>query len=150
MPVGFGVHCNGIKTKGRPLSVMTHLKKSIIQVKTETNTLAHALIIATAKLTNDPNYKAYILGRQIYPVVGNLLESTGINLDNGGDIPELESFQNHFRQYKIVVYAGLYCDAIMFERRVETSKTLNLLYYEVTRRYHVIGKLAAAMAKRCV
>jgi hypothetical protein len=45
MPVGFG----GVKTKGRPLEVMAHLKKSIIEVKTETNCLAHALIIAIPK-----------------------------------------------------------------------------------------------------
>jgi hypothetical protein len=32
MPVGFG----GTETKDRPLSVMAHLKKSIIEVKTET------------------------------------------------------------------------------------------------------------------
>jgi len=30
MPVGFGY---GIKNKGRPLSVMAHLKKSIVEVK---------------------------------------------------------------------------------------------------------------------
>ena len=48
MRVGFGFRGNGIKTKGRPLSVMAHLKKSIIQVKTETDCLAHALIIAIA------------------------------------------------------------------------------------------------------
>lgn len=40
MPEGFG----GVRTKGRPLSVMTHLKRSIIEVKAETNCLAHALI----------------------------------------------------------------------------------------------------------
>ena len=44
MPVGFGLQGNGIKTKGRPLSIMAHLKRSIIQVRTETNCLAHALI----------------------------------------------------------------------------------------------------------
>jgi hypothetical protein len=37
LPVGFG-RC--IMTKGRPLQVMAHLKKSIIEVKTETNSLA--------------------------------------------------------------------------------------------------------------
>ena len=121
MPVGFGFHSACMKTKGRPLSVMAHLKRSIIQVKTETNSLAHALIIAIAKLTNDPNYKAYIQGRKIYPVVSNLLETTGINLENGGGIPELERFQDHFRQCKIVVYTGLNCDD-MFERRVETPE----------------------------
>ena len=38
MPVGFGY---GIKIKGRPLSVMAHLKKSIVEVKDEENCLAH-------------------------------------------------------------------------------------------------------------
>ena len=34
MPAGFG---GGVMTKGRPISVMAHLKKSIINVKTEEN-----------------------------------------------------------------------------------------------------------------
>ena len=53
MPVGFG---RGVKSKGRPLSVMAHMKHSIIEDKTETNCLAHALIIGIARLTKDPNY----------------------------------------------------------------------------------------------
>ena len=44
IPVGFGMQNNGIKNMGRPLSVMAHLKKCIVQVKTETNCLAHSLI----------------------------------------------------------------------------------------------------------
>jgi len=56
MPVGFG---RGIKTKGRSLAALAHLKKSIVKVKSETNCLAHALIIAIARITNDPNYKSY-------------------------------------------------------------------------------------------
>ena len=63
MPVGFGLQGNGVKTKGRPLLVMAHLKTNIIEVKTETNCLAHA-IIAIAKLTNDPDYKAYRKGAE--------------------------------------------------------------------------------------
>jgi hypothetical protein len=113
MPVGFG----GIKTKGRPLGVMAHLQRSIIEVKTETNCLAHVLIIAIPKITRDPNYKAYMQGRKIHPVVHNLLATTGISLEYGGGIPELQKFQDHFTQYKIVVYTGLNCDSIMFEGR---------------------------------
>ena len=112
--------------------------------------MAHAHIIDIAKLTNDPNYKAYIQGRKIYPKVSQLLGTTGISLDNGGGIPELERFQDHFQQYKIVVYTGLNCDEIMYEGSVETSERLNLLYYEVTRHYHVTGNLTEAMAKRFV
>jgi len=58
MPVGFGG--DGIKSKGRPLDTLAHLKRSIVMVKAETNCLAHAIVFAIAKITNDPNYKAYI------------------------------------------------------------------------------------------
>ena len=40
MPVGFD---RGIKTRGRPLDVVAHLKKSIVRVESETDCLAHAL-----------------------------------------------------------------------------------------------------------
>ena len=80
MPVGFGKHA--VKSKGRPLSVMAHVKHSIIEVKAETNCLAHALIIAIARLTKDPNYNAYRRGWKIGPAVHHLLQTTGIDLDN--------------------------------------------------------------------
>ena len=98
MPVGFGLQGNDIKTKGRPLSEMAHLNKSIVQVNTETNCLAHSIIIAIAKLTNESNYNAYMKVRKIYHKVGQLLAKTGISLHNGGGIPEPEHFQDHFRQ----------------------------------------------------
>ena len=106
---------------------MAHLKTNIVEVKTETNCLAHALIIAIAKLTNDIDYKAYRQGRKIYHKVDRLNATTEISLDSGG-ITEPECFQDDFRQYKIVVYTGLNCEEIKFEGRVETSETLNLLY----------------------
>jgi hypothetical protein len=145
MPVGFG----GIKTKGRQLSVMAHLKKSIIEVKAEQNCLAHALVLAITKLNDDPNYKAYRQGwkKHVHAVIDRLLETTGIDLSNGAGLPELGRFQEHFHDYKIVVYSGLNCDSIMFEGQVESSKSLNLLYDDVTRHYHVIGSLTGAMAK---
>jgi hypothetical protein len=60
-------------------------------------------VIAIAKLTNDPHYKAYRQGRKIRPVVDNLLATTGIDLTNGGGIPELIKFQEHFKEYRIVL-----------------------------------------------
>jgi hypothetical protein len=61
MPIGNGGA--GISAKGRPLDAMVHLKKSIVKVKAESNFLAHRLIIAIARLTNDPDYVAYRKGR---------------------------------------------------------------------------------------
>jgi len=53
MPVGFGK--SGIKSSGRPLSVMAQMKRSVVDVKASENCLAHAIIIAIANVENDPN-----------------------------------------------------------------------------------------------
>ena len=135
---------------GRPVSVLAHLKKSIIQIKATENCLAHALILAIARIDNVSNYESYRKGWKIRPVVRDLLEKTGIDLSGGAGIPELARFQEHFREYKIVVYQGLSCDNIMFEGRVESSKRLNLLYDDVERHYHVITNLTGAMGRRNV
>ena len=90
---------------------MTHLKRSVVEVKTSENCLAHAIIIAIAKVENDPDYKAYRQGRKIRPVVQKLLGKTGLDLSKGGGISELLKFQEHFRQYKITVYRGLACES---------------------------------------
>jgi len=108
MPLGFGRFA--IKSRGRPLSVMAHFKRSIVEVKAEENCLAYALIIENAKVDKDPNYKAYRKGRKIRHTVQTLLEMTGKDLSNGAGIPEIVRFQEHFREYKIVVYHGLNCD----------------------------------------
>jgi hypothetical protein len=143
MPVGFG---KAATSKGRPISVMAHLKRSIVEVMTDETCLAHALVIAVAKLTNDPNYKAYRQGRKVLPNVRELLQATGVDLCRGG-IPELQAFQRHLSQYRIVVYSGLRCD-IMFNGQVATSHRINLLYDG--QHYHVITNLTAAMAKQYV
>ena len=98
MPVGIG---RGMKSRGRPLSVMAHMKKSVVEVKSSENCLAQTIIIAIAKLENDPNYVAFRRGYKIRPVVQELLDKTGISLSEGGGIPQLIKFQENFRQYKI-------------------------------------------------
>jgi hypothetical protein len=55
--------------------------------------LAHALVIAKAKLDNDLNYESYRHGYKLRPIVDSLLETTGIDLSTGGGIPELMKFQ---------------------------------------------------------
>ena len=125
MPVGFGG--DGMKRKGRQLATMANLKRSIVQVRAEENCLAHALVIAIARLNKDPNYTAYMKGRKIRRVVRQLLETTAIDLKNGGGIPEQTRFQEHFHEFKIVVYSGLNCDNIMYQ--VMSSPTSALISY---------------------
>jgi hypothetical protein len=146
MPVGFG----RVTTKGRQISVMAHLKRSIIEVKASENCLAHALVIAIARIKNDPNYKSYRRGMKIFPAVNALIRETGIELRDCGGIPELTKFQEHLSQYRIVVYSGLQCENIMFDGQVNASTRINLLYDDVNRHNHVITNLTGAMAQRYV
>jgi len=143
MPVGFGE--SAIKSRGRAISVMAHLKHSIVEVKAEANFLAHSIIIAIARVDNDQNYKAYSQGRKVVSPVQNLLEATGIDLCNRAGILELVRFQEHFREYKMVVYQGLSCDDLMFEGQIESAKRINLLH---ERHYRVIANPTGAMAKK--
>ena len=66
--------------------------------------LAHAVIIATARLNHDPNYTPYRKGNKIRRMARQLLDTSGIDLKNGAGIPELTRFEEHFHDYKIVVY----------------------------------------------
>jgi len=147
MPVGFG---KTIKSKGRPQHEVVHEKRSIIDVKSKTNCLAHALLIAIARLENKPVYKSYRNGWKIGAAVQRLLETTGIDLQKGGGIPEIRRFQDHYTEYKRVVYRSLNCEDIMFEGQVTSQKRVNPLYDEVNRHYHVIANLTGAMSKRYI
>jgi hypothetical protein len=60
MPVGIGTE----KTKGMSLSVLSAIKKSIFVMKAAL-CLAHALIIAMARVNSDPNYKSYRDGKAL-------------------------------------------------------------------------------------
>ena len=77
---------------------------STSQVRNELS--AHALIIAIAKVTNDPNYTAYRKGRKIYPKVEQLLATTGISLDNGGESPNSNVFRTILDTIRSLCTAG--------------------------------------------
>jgi len=147
MPVGFGKRA--IKSRGRVLSVMSRLKKSIVEMKSEENCLAHALIIAISRLENDPKYNSYRRRCRIRPVVQNVCETTGIDLSNGAGIPELVRFQEHFRGYKKVVYRCLRREDMMFEGQFDSPKRIILLF-DVERHYHVIINLTGGMDRKYV
>jgi len=85
IPIGHG---RGIATKSMPLEIMVRLKRSIVQVKAESKCLAHALVIAKAKVDgDDANYKSYRRGNKIRPVFDRLLVTTGIDLRAAGECP---------------------------------------------------------------
>jgi len=142
MPIG---RSGGIATKGRPLEIMACLKRRIVQMKAESNCLAHAPVIAKAIVDGDnKNYQSYRHGYKIRPVVDRLLETTGIDLSLGGGVPELMRFQQHFKEYRIVIFGGLKCEDIYFDGQVESEKRINLVYDDVNKHFHVINSLTGA------
>jgi len=152
MPVGFGR--KSIRSKGRPLHEIGHEKKSIIRVKSDTDCLAHALIIAIARLENDPKYISYRMGRKtILPAVQSLLETTGIDLQNGGGVPEIRRFQDHYTEYKIVVYSGLNSEDIIFEGQPKrwsiccTTKLIAIITSSRTRPVLCVSVISARLVE---
>jgi hypothetical protein len=93
MAVGFGDRV--LRSRGRPLSVMANLKRSIAKVVTEENCLAHALVFAVVTLANDPDCKAAHGRNYILPKVRQL-DVMDVELSNGGGIPELTAFRRRF------------------------------------------------------
>jgi hypothetical protein len=103
IPIGFGR--KALKTMGRPLSVTAHLKRSIIKVKAKTNCLAHALIIAIARLMIQITYRT---GRgvryfQRYSVYCRQRES--ICVTAGGSV-EYNSSKSTFENTKLSCTVG--------------------------------------------
>ena len=104
--------------------------------------LAHALIIAMAKVNWYPKYKSYRVGYSLKQPVQDQISGSGIDLTNGGGFKILEQFQDYLSNYKINVYDGLRPDRILFNGK------LYLLYDPGN--YNIIRKIKFAMAKRYV
>ena len=146
MPAGNGRE----KTKGRSLTVLSAIKKSIVVVKAAFLCLAHALIIAMARVNGDPKYKSYRNGYLLDLPVDELLKASGVDLSNGGGLEELQQFQDYLSDYKIIVYDGLSPDRLIFSGNSVSNKKLYLLYDADTGHYNVITNIKAAMAKNYI
>jgi hypothetical protein len=84
-----------------------------------------SFVIAIARLENDQNYNSYQRGYKIHPEVKLQLEMPGIDLSNDGGHPELQMFQEIFRDgYKIVVYGVLNSESIFFEGHVDAPNRI--------------------------
>ena len=72
-------------------------------MKTAFLCLAHALIIAMAKVNGDSKFKLYRDSKGLKETVEELLKASGVDLSNGGRFKELQQFQEHLSDYKIIV-----------------------------------------------
>jgi hypothetical protein len=90
--------------------------------------LAHALIIAIARVNNDPKYASYKDGYGLRQPVKVLLKASGVDLSNGGGLEELQQFQQYLSDYKIIVFDRLHPDRVIFSGNSLLDKKLYLLY----------------------
>jgi hypothetical protein len=139
---------DGVKNKGRSLNVLSAVKS--IVVKAAFLCLAHALIIAMARVNGVPMYRLYRDGRNLKKPVEDLLNASGVDLTNGGGLDELRQFQEHLWDYKILVYDGLNSDRLTFSGNSLSDKKLYLLFDKESHHFNVIVNIKAAMAKRYI
>jgi hypothetical protein len=110
--------------------------------------MAHALIIAMARVNGDPKYKSYKDGKALQKPIEDLLEAFGVDLSNGGVLEELQQFQPYLSYYKIIVFDGLKTDRDIFSGNSVSTKKLYLLYDSEAGHYNAINNIKAAMAKK--
>jgi hypothetical protein len=92
------------KTKGRSISVLCAIKRSIVVVKRVFLCLTHAVVIAMARVNGDPKYALYRHGKCLKEPVQDLLNVSGVDLSNGGSFQKLELFQQYLSDYKVQSY----------------------------------------------
>ena len=103
-----------------------------------------------ARVNDDPKYKSYRNGRDLKQPAEDLLKASGVDLTNGGGFEELRQFQEHFSDYKILVFDALNPYRVMFSGNYLTPKKLYLLYDRKFGHYNVITKLKGATAQKYV
>jgi len=100
MPVGNGKTAE--KTKVSFLGVLSAMKKSIIKVKAGFLCLAHDLIIAMARVNWDRKYKSYRVGKSLIQPVQGILSASGVDLNRGGALRNLNRFKIIFQTTKLL------------------------------------------------
>ena len=90
--------------------------------------MAHALVIAMARVNIDSKYELYRHGKGLKKPVEDLLKASGVDLSNCGGLEELEQFQDYLADYKIVVFDRLSPDRLIFSGNSHSAKKLYLLY----------------------
>jgi len=83
------------KTKGRSLDAMSAIEESIVGLNAVFLCLAHALIIAVARVNGHSKQKSYRNGYGLKKLVEGLLKASGVNLRNAGGLEKLWQFQEY-------------------------------------------------------
>ena len=121
-----------------------HKKKSIITIHNNDNLcLARALVVAIAKVENDPHYKNLTKpGYKIQEKRAKVLHAaTNVPLGSCG-IPEVELFQKYPTNYEINIVSGNHNNSIIYPPQPSTDNDVTPIYlYLHENHYDVITKM---------
>ena len=121
-------------------------KRSVIQIKNQDFLCcARALVVAKAKVDNDPQYSAIKNGSLIQKIRAQALcEQAGVPQDRPVPLEAIPLFQNVFRDYQIVILSAEHGNAIV-HKGPERDKQLILLSHD--HHYDVVSSLSGFFAK---
>ena len=131
------------KSKRTTLDIREYLKKkkSVITINNTDNLcLARALVVAIARIENDPKYKAIISTK------GHIQLQRALDLHQAANVPlglcgldEVDMFQNYLVNYEITVVSGDHGDSIIYPANPGDKQPIYLYYHN--KHFDVITKM---------
>ena len=122
-------------------------KDCIVQIKNKDDLCcARAIVVAKAKLDNDPQYKSIVsrTGTLQSRLTRELHESAGVSLGSCG-IPEIKKFQTALPGYQLNVISKEHLNALIYSGP-EAEKHLYLYHHD--NHYDVITSMPAFLARK--
>jgi hypothetical protein len=112
--------------------------------------LAHAYIIAMAKVNGDAKYVLCRNGKYFKQPVEDLLNASAVSLRNAGGPKKIVHFQNYLFGYKIIVYDCLSPYRYICNGNCLSNKKLCLLHDADSEHFSVITNLKAVITKKYI
>ena len=131
------------KSKRTTLDIREYLKKkrSVISINNTDNLcLARALVVAIARIENDPKYRAIIATK------GHIQLQRALDLHQAANVPlglcgldEVDMFQKYLANYEITVVSGDHDDSIIYPANPGDKQPIYLYYHN--KHFDVITKM---------
>ena len=131
------------KSKRTTLDIREYLKKkkSVITINNNNNLcLARALVVAIARIENDPKYRAIISTQ------GHIQLQRALDLHQAANVPlglcgldEVDMFQKYLTNYEITVVSGDHDDSIIYPANPSDKQPIYLYYHN--KHFDVITKM---------
>ena len=121
-----------------------HKKGSVITIKNNDNLcLARALVVAIAKIENDPKYKTLVDSRKGTQQMKAMELHQAANVPFGPcGLPEVDLFQKYLTNYEINIVSGNHNDSIIYPPKPSTNNNVTPIYlYLHDNHYDVITSM---------